>query len=140
MIEYDERERMLDSVGPELAHVMVIAVVEKMDRGLRCNVVCGNVAELGNAAIFDNAATFDPAAFFGVIDHFVDFLDGFVIEVAVGADDFRAIKPVDVVASFCCGTQLLHKGLFGVNSREILNRNFHVLKLDKNVWMFSMRE
>ena len=122
MVEYDERERFLDSIGPELAHVMVIAVVEKVN--------CGNVR--GIAAFLDNAFTFCPIATFGVVDQFIDFLDGVIITVTVGADDFRAVEPANIFACLGCVAQSLHKGLFGVNSRKILNRDFHVLIITKN--------
>ena len=64
MVENDERKRFLNSVGPEFAHVVVIAVVEKMNCWLLRNVVCGSVAALGTVAIFDNAVTFGLAAAF----------------------------------------------------------------------------
>ena len=31
VVEDDERERFLDSVGPKLAHVMVIAIIKEVD-------------------------------------------------------------------------------------------------------------
>lgn len=120
VVKYDERERFLNSVGPEFAHVMIIAVVKEMD--------CRHVCEI--AAIFDAAFTF--AASFCVVNRFVNFLDGVVVAVAVGSYDFCAVEPTNVLACFCCGAQFLHKGLLGINAREILNRNHHCQKIVKN--------
>ena len=125
MVEYDEREWFLDSIGPELAHVMVIAVVKEVNTWLRRNVVCGIVA------ILDIAVAFTLAVAFCVVNRFVDFLDGVVVAVAVGSYDFRAVEPANVLACFCGGAQFLHKGLLGVNAREILNRNHHDSKIAK---------
>ena len=113
VVEYDERERFLDSIGPEFAHVMIIAIVKEVN----CRGICGI------AAIFDVA--------FCVINQFVDFLDGVVVAVAVGSYDFRAVEPANVLACFCGGAQFLHKGLLGVNAREILNRDHHDSKIAK---------
>ena len=96
VVKNDERKRFLDSVGPEFAHVMVIAVVKKMNCWLLCNVVCGSVAALGTVAIFDNAVTFGIAAAFCFINHFIDCLYGIVVAVAVCSDDFRTVEPMDV--------------------------------------------
>ena len=120
VVKDDEREWFLNSVGPEFAHVMIIAVVKEVD----CRHVCGI------AAIFDAAFTF--AASFCVVNRFVNFLDGVVVAVAVGSYDFRAVEPANVLACFCGGAQFLHKGLLGVNAREILNRNHHCQKIVKN--------
>ena len=127
VVEYDERERFLDSIGPEFAHVMIIAVVKEMD----CRHVCGI------AAIFDAAFTF--AASFCVVNRFVNFLDGVVVAVAVGSYDFRAVEPANVLACFCGGAQFLHKGLLGVNAREILNRNHHCQKIVKNLLLWAKK-
>ena len=123
MVEYDEREWFLDSIGPELAHVMVIAVVKEVNTWLLRNVVCGIVA------ILDAAFTFAVA--FSVINQFIDFLDGVIVAVAVGSYDFRAVEPANVLACFCGGAQFLHKGLLSINAREILNRNHHDSKIAK---------
>lgn len=118
MVEYDERKWFLDSVSPELAHVVVIAVIKEVD----CRHVCGI------AAILDIAFAFTLAVAFCVINQFVDFLDGVIVAVAVGSYDFRAVEPANVLACFCGGAQFLHEGLFGVNAREILNCNHHCQK------------
>ena len=123
VIEYDERERFLNSIGPEFAHVMIIAVVKKVNTWLWRNVVCGI------AAIFDAAFTF--AASFCVVNRFVNFLDGVIVAVAVGSYDFGAVEPANVLACFCGGAQFLHEGLLGINAREILNRNHHDSKIAK---------
>jgi hypothetical protein len=70
MVEYDEREWFLDSIGPELAQVMVIAVVKEMNAE-------GIVAY-----------AFDLLAENGL---------GFVVAVAVGAVNLSAIKPMDIL-------------------------------------------
>ncbi len=127
VIEYDERERFLNSVGPEFAHVMIIAVVKKVNTWLRRNVACGIVT------ILDIAVAFNFAVAFCVIKQFVDFLDGVIVAVAVGSYDFRAVEPANVLACFCGGAQFLHEGLFGVNAREILNCNHHCQKIVKNL-------
>ena len=119
VVKDDEREWFLNSVGPEFAHVMIIAVVKEVD----CWHVCGI------AAIFDAAFTF--AASFCVVNRFVNFLDGVVVAVAVGSYDFGAVEPANVLACFCGGAQFLHKGLLGVNAREILNRDDHDSKIAK---------
>ena len=121
VVEYDERERFLNSVGPEFAHVMIIAVVKEVD----CRHVCGI------AAILDIAVAFTFVASFCVINQFVNFLDGVIVAVAVGSYDFRAVEPANVLACFCGGAQFLHKGLLGVNACEILNRNHHGSKIAK---------
>ena len=126
MVEYDERERFLNAIGPELAHVMVIAVVKEVNTWLRRNVVCGIVA------ILDNAVAFTFAVAFSVINQFIDFLDGVIVAVAVGSYDFGAVEPAKVLACFRGGAQFLHEGLLGVNAREILNRNHHCQKIVKN--------
>ena len=101
---------------------MIIAVVKEMDvRG-----ICGIVA------ILDNAVAFTFAVAFSVINQFVDFLDCVVVAVAVGSYDFRAVEPANILACFCGGAQFLHKGLLGVNAREILNCNHHCQKIVKN--------
>ena len=119
VVEYDERERFLNSIGPEFAHVMIIAVVKEMDVRGACEIV----------VILDAAFTF--AASFCVVNRFVNFLDGVVVAVAVGSYDFRAVEPANVLACFCGGAQFLHKGLLGVNAREILNRDDHDSKIAK---------
>ena len=121
VVEYDERERFLNSIGPEFAHVMIIAVVKEMDVRGACEIV----------VILDAAFTF--AAAFGVVNQFVNFLDGVIVAVAVGSYDFRAVEPANVLACFCGGAQFLHKGLLGVNAREILNCNHHCQKIVKNL-------
>jgi hypothetical protein len=113
MVEYDEREWFLDSIGPELAHVMVIAVVKEVNGWGACGIT----------AILDVA--------FCVINQFIDFLDGVIVAVAVGSYDFGAVEPAKVLTCFCGGAQFLHKGLLGVNAREILNRNHHGSKIAK---------
>ena len=121
VVEYDERERFLDSIGPEFAHVMIIAVVKEVN----CRGICGIVA------ILDNAVAFTFAVAFSVINQFIDFLDGVIVAVAVGSYDFRAVEPANVLACFCDCAQFLHKGLLGINAREILNRNHHDSKIAK---------
>ena len=61
MVEYDERKWFLDSVGPELAHVMVIAVIKEMDlrNGFRA-VITAVVDAVANINAFGTA--------FGVVD------------------------------------------------------------------------
>lgn len=113
MVEYDEREWFLNSVGPEFAHVMVIAVVKEVNGWGACGIT----------AILDVA--------FCVINQFIDFLDGVIVAVAVGSYDFRAVEPANVLACFCGGAQFLHKGLLSINAREILNRNHHGSKIAK---------
>lgn len=115
VVEYDERERFLNSVGPEFAHVMIIAVVKEVD----CWHVCGITAILDVA--------------FCVVNRFVNFLNGVIVAVAVGSYDFCAVEPANVLACFCGGAQFLHKGLLGVNAREIMNRNHHCQKIVKNL-------
>jgi len=119
VVEYDERERFLNSIGPELAHVMIIAIVKEVDRRRIYGIV----------AIFDAAFTF--VASFCVVNRFVNFLDGVIVAVAVGSYDFRAVEPANVLACFCGGAQFLHKWLLGINAREILNRNHHDSKIAK---------
>ena len=113
VVEYDERERFLNAIGPELAHVMIIAVVKEVDGWGACGIT----------AILDVA--------FCVINQFVDFLDGVIVAVAVGSYDFGAVEPANFLACFCGGAQFLHEGLLGVNAREILNRNHHGSKIAK---------
>jgi len=115
VVEYDERERFLNSVGPEFAHVMIIAVVKEVNGWRACGIV----------AILDNAVAFS------VINQFIDFLDGVIVAVAVGSYDFRAVEPANSLACFCGGAQFLYEGLLGVNAREILNRNHHGSKIAK---------
>ena len=113
MVEYDEREWFLNSVGPNLAHVMIITVVKEVNGRGACGIT----------AILDVA--------FCVINQFVDFLDGVIVAVAVGSYDFCAVEPTNILACSCGGAQFLHKGLLGVNAREILNRNHHDSKIAK---------
>ena len=115
VVKYDERKRFLDSVGPELAHVMIIAVVKEVNGWGACGIT----------AILDVA--------FCVINQFIDFLDGVIVAVAVGSYDFCAVEPTNILACSCGGAQFLHKGLLGVNAREILNRNHHCQKIVKNL-------
>ena len=115
MVEYDEREWFLDSVCPELAHVMIITVVKEVNGWGACGIT----------AILDVA--------FCVINQFIDFLDGVIVAVAVGSYDFRAVEPANFLACFCGGAHFLHEGLLGVNAREILNRNHHCQKIVKNL-------
>lgn len=121
VVEYDEREWFLDSIGPEFAHVMIIAVVKEVDGWRACGIV----------AILDNAVAFTFAVAFSVINQFIDFLDGVIVAVAVGSYDFGAVEPANFLACFCGGAQFLHEGLLGVNAREILNRNHHGSKIAK---------
>ena len=113
MVEYDEREWFLDSVCPELAHVMIITVVKEVNGRGACGIT----------AILDVA--------FCVVNRFVDFLDGVIVAVAVGSYDFCAVEPTNILACSCGGAQFLHKGLLGVNACEILNRNHHGSKIAK---------
>ena len=57
VVEYDERKWFLNSVGPEFAHVMIIAIVKEVDVRGACGI----------AAILDNAA-FTLAVFFGAVN------------------------------------------------------------------------
>ena len=101
---------------------MIIAVVKEMDvRGV-CEIV----------VILDNAVAFAFAVAFSVINQFVNFLDGVIVAVAGGSYDFCAVEPANVLACFCDCAQFLHKGLLGINAREILNRNHHCQKIVKN--------
>lgn len=93
MVEYHERKRFLDHVCPDFAHVVVIAVVEKVDS------FGGFYARIGD--LFANGG------------------NRVVVAVAVRA---RNVGAVDVAGIFLLA-QPLHKGLFCIDSREVLNYN-----------------
>ncbi len=75
VIEYHERERFLDHVGPDLAHVVVIPVVEEV------NAACIRNARIGNAL--------------------ADGLYSFVIAVAVRTRNVGAVYVEDFCVRSC---------------------------------------
>ena len=103
VIEYHERERFLDHVGPDLAHVVVIPVVEEVD-----------------SACMRDARVCDALA---------DGFDCLVIAVAVRA---RNVGTVDI-ASTIVSVQPLHKGLLGIDicgerARDFAGDEYHTVQ------------
>lgn len=72
MVKNHEVERLRDTVRPEFAHVVVVAVVEKVD-GRSCHEIRSAIA----------AKTF--------VNQLVDFSHRFVVAVAVGPGNLGAV-------------------------------------------------
>ena len=108
VVEYHKVKRLLNAVCPELARVVVIAVVEEMNaEGIAANA-------------------FDLLAENGL---------RFIVAVAVGAVNLSAIKPMNILVGSSRLPQPLHKGLFGVNACEILDCDYR--HLDSNINLFA---
>ena len=115
VVEDYERERLGNTVGPEFAHVVVVAVVKKVDFG-------------GGA--FDFRSVLGRAGAF--VHQFLDFFNGAVVAVAVGASDLGAVQPAHLVVciAFCCQiVQCFHERLLKIDVTEILYSDEHYKKI-----------